>query len=329
MGYDASAAIKFAEQFWDRPCASDSFKDAALGLEDARDVWIGRVWDQRKLPASRFDLRFVFNADSDRDDLIAVPTSNGDKPVTLVEGKRLEDCAHFLSRCLIAGGLGIKTQWSVPTLLMALREGEEYKRTNAQTLGEKLSRQAAQAIIDAGLLKVGDMIAYFNGREFAHSAMYTGKNDGAGRVTCHTKSRFMGKTPKGVPDVWHLERDDFSYSLLHIADGTPPVSASKLSGWWRVEWKRGTEFFFAGADGRAVRTVKEPTDAKAPRSLGQKDSPGYWFDGTGDVKFCWRVDGQVVTLKLPQSGNPAQAVRDGPESAAATQLATFGKAPRR
>ena len=66
----------------------------------------------------------MYNEEEDRDDLLAVPTPGACKldAVLVVDGEKLEDCAHFLSECRIAGGLRIQEQWSAPMLLMALRE---------------------------------------------------------------------------------------------------------------------------------------------------------------------------------------------------------------
>jgi hypothetical protein len=150
MGYDAAQAVGFAEDFWNRPCRSASHPGGALGLSEAHDVSVDRFWDKKKAPPDKFELRFVYNDKKDRDDLLAVPKPGAGKldAVPVVDGEKLEDCAYFLSECLIAGGLRIKEQWSVPMLLMALRESPVPK-----TLAEKVSRDVAQAIIDTGLLK--------------------------------------------------------------------------------------------------------------------------------------------------------------------------------
>jgi len=49
------------------------------------------------------------------------------------------------------GGLNIREQWSVPMLVGELTAGEDHRiRPTAKTLAEKVSRPAAQAIIDTG-----------------------------------------------------------------------------------------------------------------------------------------------------------------------------------
>lgn len=317
MFYNRADAMEFALDFWDRPCRSDKHPNGALGLDSARDVPVERVWDQRKAPPAKYDLRFVYNPDTDRDDLVAVPKANDDARVPILDGKQLEDCAHFLSECLKAGGLRIAEQWSVPMLLMALRENEDATPTPiAKTLAEKVSRAAAQTIIDAKLLRIGDMIGYVADGKYAHSAMYTGELDGVGRVTCHTKSRFMGKTPSQVPDAWFLSNPDYSFTLVHISEAHPPLLGDKLAGWWQVG-KGGTQFFFVTADGRAIRTGSAPKDGKAPRTLGAGDSRGYWFASPTEAKICWRADGGLATMKPAQDGKSAQvfAAPAGPVTA--------------
>jgi hypothetical protein len=322
MGYDAAKALGFAEDFWNRPCRSASHPEGALGLSEAHDVSVDRFWDKKKTPPDKFELRFVFNDKKDRDDLLAVPKPGAGQlnAVPVVDGEKLEDCAHFLSECLIAGGLRIKEQWSVPMLLMVLRESPVPK-----TLAEKVSRDVAQAIIDTGLLKPGDMIGYFADGGYQHSAMFTGKlntQNGAdeGHVTCHTKSRFMGKTPQGVADKWFLSNPDYQFTLVHVPDDAETHRSSladKLIGWWKVEQRSTTLFLFVAPDGTAVRTATVPKNGRAP-IIGRSDSSGYWFAGAIEAKFCFRTDGSVMTIKVLQNGQSqadAFVVRSGPAKA--------------
>lgn len=318
MFYNRAQAMEFAADFWGRPCRSDKHPEGALGLDSARDVSVLRVWDQRKAPPGKYELRFVYNAKTDRDDLIAVARAGGGAPVPVLDGARLEDCAHFLSQCLKAGGLRISDQWSVPMLLNALRTHEDSTpHPIAKTLAERVSRVAAQNIIDSKLLKIGDMIGYFVDGGYAHSAMYTGEYNGIGRVTCHTKSRFMGKTPRQVPDAWYLANPDYSFTLVHISEAHPPSLGDKLAGWWRVAGKAATEFYYVWADGRAVRTAAAPKHAKPPHALGSGYGAGYWFGGSSEAKFCWRADGSVVIMKPDADGKSAQVsvTRSGPSRA--------------
>jgi hypothetical protein len=300
MFYNRAQAMEFAADFWDRPCKSDSHP-AALGLDSGRDVPLSSRWNQRLFPPSMFEARFVFNTKTNRDDLVAVPKAGAGPASTahvLVDGKELEDCAHFLSQCLKAGGLRIREQWSVPMLVNALQEQEAGIRPRVKTLAEKVSRSTAQAIIDAGLLKIGDMIAYSGDGKYKHSAMFTGMFSGSGRITCHTKSRFMGLTPTGVDDAWHLGNPGFSFTLLHIAELHAPALGNQIAGWWKVPGRTAPEYYYVNQDGSAVRTSKPPQSTKQPYKPVTGDNRGYWFPEHACAKFCWRADGSVAVLRL-------------------------------
>jgi hypothetical protein len=326
--YNRAAAMEFAGEFWDRPCRSDTHP-FALGMDGARDVPLSLFWDQRKAPSKHYEPRFVFSTLFKKDQLIAVPKAGAPanlQPVMLVNdqvvGKKLEDCAHFLSQCLKAGGLGIKEQWSVNMLVNELIANEDQRTLpTAKRLCEKVSRPVAQRIIDAGLLDVGDMIGYFKPgtkpgekSEYAHSAMYCGKNgNGVGSVTCHTASRFIGLTPPDLKDDWFLRNPNFSFTLLHIpraSESTAAVGPS-IAGWWRITHGQQSTFQFLHADGRAVRARKAPTNAKPPAFVAAGDSRGYWFENHGKVTICWRADGSLVTFDARGSAAPSHLTVDG------------------
>lgn len=313
MFYNRAKAMEFAADFWDRPCRSDKH-DMALGLDSARDVPVTAVWDQRKAPASQYELRFVFNELMNRDDLVAVPkagATSGLPKVVIVEGKKLEDCAHFLSQCLKAGDLRIAEQWSVPMLVSALRQGEDTSTIPfVKTLAEKVPRAAAQAVIHAGLLRIGDMIGYFTKGNYSHSAMYTGVYQGVGRVTCHTRSRFMGKTPKGGIDAWYLVNPNYLFTLLHIAYRTPPPMGQTLAGWWTVTGTGLTEHWHLTADGRAMRTRNAPQGPKPRVAADPTDSRGYWFEEHGRLQLVWRKDGALADMRLSADATSARGVAE-------------------
>lgn len=321
--YNRAAAMQFAAEFWDRPCKSDTHA-AALGLDSARDVSVAAVWDQRKAPAAKFELRYVLNPQTNRDDLVAVPKAGTPgKPVTILDGKKLEDCAHFLSQCLKAGGLRIREQWSVQMLVNELRAGEDNSAAPiAKTLAEKVPHAAAKAIVDSGLLKIGDLVAYFHDGRYAHCGMYAGHHNGTARITCHTKSRFPGMTPPQVNDAWDLGTPLVLFSLLHIprtSESTPARSAT-LAGWWRLMRPAMTEFYFVRADGRAIRTSEEPKSLKAPVKLAASDSRGYWFEERVGATFSWRRDGLLAHMAPQGDGKSAVVHVAGAPRAMAAKL---------
>jgi hypothetical protein len=326
--YSRAAAMEFAIEFWDRPCRSDT-QPFALGMDGGRNVPLSNFWDQRKAPSQHYEPRFVFSTLWRRDQLKAMPKPGapaGLKPVTLLDdltvGNKLEDCAHFLSQCLKAGGLKIREQWSVPMLLNELTAGEDSgPRPIAKTLCEKVPRAAAQRIIDAGLFEIGDMIGYFTpaapGVEmtgFTHSGMYCGTdNTGVGHITCHTASRFIGLTPPDLPDQWFLVNPNYLFTLMHIPRASESMAniGPTLVGWWQMTQNKQTVFFYLLADGRAVRTTKAPTVAKAPTSISVHDSRGYWFDRHGKITICWRADGSLFCMDLSSGPKPKSATIDG------------------
>jgi hypothetical protein len=326
--YNRAAAMEFAGEFWNRPCRSDT-QPLALGMDGARDVPLSLFWDQRKAPSATYEPRFVFSTLFRKDQLIAMPKAGAPanlQPVMLIDdltvGKKLEDCAHFLSQCLKAGGLGIKEQWSVPMLINELTAGEDSRaRPTAKRLCERVSRQVAQRIIDAGLLHIGDMIGYYRPgqkpgekSEYAHSAMYCGKNgNGVGSVTCHTASRFIGLTPPDLKDDWFLRDPNFSFTLLHMprASESTATVGSSIAGWWQVTLGQQKVHYFVYADGRAMRTGKAPTNAKPPAFTGAGDSRGYWFEKNGKVTICWRADGSLVMMDVHAGATPSHVTIDG------------------
>ncbi len=326
--YNRAAAMEFAGEFWNRPCRSDT-QPFALGMDGGRDVPLSAFWDQRKAPSKHYEPRFVYSTLWRKDQLIAMPKPGAPKDLPQVmlvddktDGKKLEDCAHFLSQCLKAGGLNIKEQWSVPMLINELTAGEDHRiKPTAKTLCEKVSREAVQRIIDAELLGIGDMISYLKPAakpgeksEYSHSGMFCGTNgNGIGSVTCHTASRFIGLTPRDLKDDWFLTNPNYSFTLLHIpraSESTAAIGAS-IAGWWRVAQGNQAMFYFVLADGRAVRTNRVPTDAKGPPSVGAGDSRGYWFERHGKVTICWRADGSLFTMDLLAGSKPSHVTIDG------------------
>src|SRR5262249_25170968 len=173
--------------------------------------------------------------------------------------------------------------------------------------------------IDAGLLRIGDMIAYFHEGHYKHCAMFTGTFNGVGRVTCHTKSRFMGKTPPQVSDAWFLTNPG-TFTLLHIPYRTAPPLGPALAGWWEVGGRAATEFFFVMQDGRAVRTTDEPKDSRAPFGHGNGGSRGYWFAEHHEVKFCWRLDGRVDVMRPKPDGKSAEILINNVTFGTATKM---------
>ena len=66
----------------------------------------------------------------------------------------LNDCAHFVSECIRAGGIKVGSP-GVPELVKELR-----KLGNTKTLANLVDKAAAKRMVLSGLVKIGDIIAY-------------------------------------------------------------------------------------------------------------------------------------------------------------------------
>src|SRR5262249_18209452 len=137
----------------------------------------------------------------------------------------LLDCAHYVSRCIQAGGVAVNTGY-VPTLVDVLRG-----RNDTKTLGNLVPRDKAQHIIDTGGMQAGDAIAYAHA---ANNACHSPVSLGTGNTSCHTMSR----SPK-FDSAWFIHPTDYVYTLIHFTNDDiepDPALKSALAGWWEVTW---------------------------------------------------------------------------------------------
>jgi hypothetical protein len=85
----------------------------------------------------------------------------------------LNDCAHFVSECLKAGGMGVVYDVGVPGLVRKLQN-----QSNTKTLAEFVRVDAAKRVINTGLLLAGYIIAYAGENRayfpHGHSVVYMG-----------------------------------------------------------------------------------------------------------------------------------------------------------
>jgi hypothetical protein len=294
MKLDRAKAVGFARTHWNTVSDDGVFwlTGEAVNVERKRrelGAPLAAGWQFRFVPDGAGGEKAVFQ--------------NPPQPEKLVQGwDGLADCAHFLSRCLHAGGLPVSSL-SVPELVRLLQT-----RADTRTLAERVSRAQGQNIVNSSVLKEGDFIGYFNisphgdfggARQYSHSTMYVGKiavGGGAalGRVTCHTKSRFGGLTPPVINDEWHLDSDHYQYTFIHFSDDDitrSSINNEDLVGWWRIS---GASPIFQYNDdrGRAYFTFQEPMSANA--HLGAQET-AYWFlqGTTPDIVFTWRKTGTV------------------------------------
>ena len=293
MAYDRDAAVKYAEAHWNVPC-----DDGVLWLSNEA-LRIDTLRKQLHAPAADgWQPMFVKGDGSDPEKAVFRRTVGSHVEEKLINGwAGLADCAHFLSRCLSAGGAKINER-GVTELVNTLQA-----RTDTKTLCDRVARDGAQRVIDTGVLKKGDMVGYFNvsptgdygGRiAYAHSTMYVGKLDTAaiGGVTCHTVARFPPKS--WVNDSWWLH-DGYVYTLIHFADDDPkpnPARANALDGWWKLTYAARTEYYYIFKDGRARYSKIAPKSAKD--AMHAMEGTAYWFmDGSGKITFIWKASGTV------------------------------------
>jgi hypothetical protein len=130
---------------------------------------------------------------------------------------------------------------------------------NTKTLVEKASVEAGQRIVNAGLLKQGDAVIYYNtvpseGSHvgYHHSAMYVGDRG----ITCHSTCRYKG-LGDSTDDEWHLNGGAiYKYTLIHFSsDDSVEAAVSKaLTGWWKVEYAGRTSYCVVLGNGSARRS---------------------------------------------------------------------------
>lgn len=281
MPYNRDNAIGYARTYWTIPC-----RDGLLGT-DSGHLPIEGFRTRLHAPASDgWVARFVRGHGVE----IGVFQKTGTDDKLFQPWDGLEDCAHYLSQCVRAGGAGIDTQWGVHELVNALQALPDTK-----TLGERLGSAAGQRIVDSGVLKPGDMIGYYNNtggegkRGYGHSAMYVG-DDG---ITCHSVCRFRGLGDSS-DDEWNLDPTNLTYTFIHFAgDDTPPtaVTLGALTGWWKVDFTGKTLYYNVLRNGVARRSDRPP------RSKNDVLPPGgnsaYWFQQANQVVFTWQQSGNV------------------------------------
>jgi hypothetical protein len=227
MSYDRSKAIDYAKTYWTAPC-----KDGLLGLADGRpsvDYYRHRL----HAPAAEWEALFV-RKDTGEEQGVFRKAGESDK--VFHEDDGLDDCAHYVSQCLKAGAAAIETQWGAHGLKESLQA-----LGNTKTLIEKASQESGQKIVNAGLLKQGDAVIYYNTKPtgeshvgYSHSAMYVGD----GGITCHSTCRYKGLGDSS-DDEWHLNNGRaYQYTFIHFSsDDIVEAAVSKaLAGWWKAEY---------------------------------------------------------------------------------------------
>ncbi len=317
MAIDRKAAIDYAKKFWNRVCDDDKFwtTNAPVSLAAKRK--------SMSAPAAEgWEAFFVSNGNVG-ENAIFRRTVNGkteDKPDPIADWNALDDCTHYVCRCLIKEGIDLTETPRANELTEAM-----IKHRKTKTLTLKTTMEEGQKIINSGIFKPGDMIGYYTegkGR-YTHTAMFVGKQSGGdndpGGITCHTVCRFEGLTQAWnsfSDDAWFLH-EGLTYTLVHFSEDDSTISAATLKwlpGWWKV----GTGFYFVTEDGHAFSTPIAPT--RASQKLQTGHSVGYYFEVGQEVVFVWRKPGgkaQVERWTTRTDANKADLKIDGVPATAA------------
>ena len=216
--------------------------------------------------------------------------------VTFHRDKGLVDCAHYVSRCLTAGGVKINDA-SVPSLVAKLQNGAAFSKLT-KTLGQHVSKEVGDLILNSGVMAFGDLIAYSHGahHNYTHSALYAGIDLNQHRITCHTlsrKLRFYNETP------WNITVEpDFSFTLIHFdagEDAIPSQVADLFKPVFAVSQGGKTEFIRLLGNGRAEHRSKPPASGAV---FGTPDAAGYWFVRGPNVFVMLPLAKKVIKISL-------------------------------
>ena len=304
--------------YWDKPCADNKV------WTDIYPIDINQERIRRGLPASDWQavflepnpsvsidaLYFLKNSIipktinySAKDPSLADPKDpsrlDSGKIVLIQKWEGLNDCSHFVSECLKAGGAGEVYNVGVPGLVAALR-----KRGDVKTLGYFLDAATAELVINADVMKPGDVIAYGDekkGFSHAHSVIYMGK-DAAGDYRVANHSRFNHPSFRGD---WKLYTHPLSghprVILLHFGfDDADPLPGFAVLGWWEVVWRGQSFYYYFEKTGRVGWTQQKPKSLKQPLPIPQ--GSGYHFHRLASkMQVVWSQTGSVEefeTLKV-------------------------------
>jgi len=206
--YDRDKAVAYARKFWNRPC-----NDGFIMVDSSKFF--------ERVPAGA---KFVHDA---------MPSGTADREHALLPDgttigwSLLDDCTHFISCCIgqppgeEAGGLKIRLMWGegpanpygisrvrslVDYLLARADERKFAKVERATIIGDE---KTDQDLPDG--MAAGDLIAYWNGSDYTHLAIYLGDNN----IASHTYSR-SDSADCTWDHVWDLGRGKFKWTFIHM-----------------------------------------------------------------------------------------------------------------
>ena len=230
MPLDRKAALDYAKKFWNRVTDDDRFwtENAVVLLDDKRkkmDAPAKDGWEAFFVPNGTGGEKAIFRR--------TVAGKTEDKPDPIATWDELDDCTHYVCRCLLKEGIALRETPRANELTEAM-----LKSSKTKTLALKVSKDEGQKAVDSGIFKPGDLVGYYTDRKsrYTHTAMFVGKQttaaDDPGGISCHTLCRFEGLTKAwntADDDAWFLhEEAGRSYTLIHFSEDDPAISTATL-----------------------------------------------------------------------------------------------------
>jgi hypothetical protein len=308
--YNRTNAYYYADSFWDGPC-HDNIIATSKGIVNVATEFKKRLKGEKRSDwRAQFVWNFVDPKTGKKHMEAACFIHNRTKQeVMFCPWKGMNDCAHYVSRCLGDGGMTSVYAAGVPQLESNLIGLEKQKLT--KTFGDKVDVDRGQRIVDSGILKQGDVIIYYNpgGRQGAHSSFYLGE----GKIACHTRARFEFD--------WPLDRTA-KYRFIHFShDDQPPSSYLKrhLIGWWEVNWGTAKYYYYSSAEGKVAYQKTPPRDTS--RGISSPAQRGYWFGkNSREHTIIWAVTGTVEKFKLTGAKSQTGDYNDAKKALVAKKL---------
>jgi len=227
----------------------------------------------------------------------------------------LNDCAHFVSECLSKAGLKVAST-DVGQLV------SNCQAAGAKTLCYQVDKDAARRILQAGIVKAGDVLAFgTSDKKLHHSVLSLGDE----KIAMHTyinhpefdnNSTLVEKdATTGKVRNWETAANAAHplVTILHFPFADKQLGSSPRVGWWKVTWRREEYYYYLHGDGRAGYLRNPPKTTKQP--LVGPQATGFWFETDSDLVICWSGTGSVETYPLsprigkrnPPSGSSVHA----------------------
>jgi len=290
MPFNRNSAFLYARKHWEIPCDDGliSVKSSSKGLSVEHEF-------RKRMdgaPRSDWQAAFILRDSGKGEDACFIPStvSAPDQKVVFDTWSDLNDCAHYVTKCLRAGDAPLQDIGGVPILEQKLRG-----LGNTKTLTDKVSTGAAQRVLKtvvdgSTLMKQGDVILYAKTSKSGlfHSAFYLGDN----KIACHTASRWNNH--------WNLYPSR-KISLIHFTSGDPAPSSTQkqwLPGWWEVIWKGNKYYYHYTSSGRVTYTKTKPQNLKSSTATG--DVEQFLLESESSQTGKWNGQDRLTATKLEE-----------------------------